>query len=99
MSSENKICTQCKNQFVIESEDFGYYEKFGVQTPQLCPLCRAQRRLTFRNERVFYKRPCDKCKRDVISMYSPNKPYTVWCYECWFSDAWDAADYGRPYDS
>lgn len=31
-------------------------------------------------------------------MYSPNKPYAVWCYDCWFSDDWDALDYGRPYD-
>lgn len=31
-------------------------------------------------------------------MYSPNKPYIVWCYDCWFSDDWDAVDYGRPFD-
>jgi len=64
----------------------------------MCPLCRARRRLAFRNERVFYKRPCDKCKKAVISMYSPNKPYPVWCYECWFADDWDAAEYGQNYD-
>lgn len=66
--------------------------------PNLCHLCRAQLRLSFRNERVFYKRPCDKCKRDVVSMYSPNKPFTVWCYDCWFSDDWDAEDYGMDFD-
>jgi len=32
-------------------------------------------------------------------MYSPNKPYPVWCYECWFADNWDATDYGADYDS
>ena len=31
-------------------------------------------------------------------MYGPNKPFPVWCYECWFADDWDAADYGREYD-
>ncbi|MEK7507493.1 MAG: hypothetical protein AAB602_00200 [Patescibacteria group bacterium] len=95
---EIKICGQCKNQFTIEPDDFGFYEKFGVPPPQMCPLCRAQRRLAFRNERVFYKRPCDKCKKDVVSMYSPNKPYPVWCYECWFADDWDATEYGQNYD-
>ncbi len=27
-------------------------------------------------------------------MYSPSKPYPVWCYECWFADDWDASSYG-----
>lgn len=31
-------------------------------------------------------------------MYSPNKPYTVYCYDCWFADDWDALDYGMEYD-
>lgn len=99
MSNEERSCQNCKNQFTIEPDDFVFYEKFGVLAPNMCPLCRAQRRLAFRNERVFYKRPCDKCKRSVISMYSPNKSYTVWCYDCWFSDDWDAQDYAREYDS
>ncbi len=31
-------------------------------------------------------------------MYSPNKPHTVWCYDCWFSDDWDPLQYGRAYN-
>ena len=31
-------------------------------------------------------------------MYSPNKSYVVWCHECWFSDDWDASEYGQEYD-
>ncbi|MBI5733191.1 hypothetical protein HY967_04580 [Candidatus Jorgensenbacteria bacterium] len=31
-------------------------------------------------------------------MYSPNKPYPVWCPDCWFSDEWNPLDYGREYD-
>lgn len=98
MSPETKTCVQCKIDFKIESEDIVFYEKFQVPAPQMCPLCRAQRRMAFRNERVFYKRKCDKCAREVISMYSPNKPYTVYCYDCWFADDWDALDYAREYD-
>lgn len=32
-------------------------------------------------------------------MYSPNKPFPVWCHDCWFKDDWDPMDYGRPYDA
>ena len=99
MNSEVKNCQNCKNPFTIEPEDFVAYEKFGVPPPKMCPLCRAQRRLLFRNERAFYKRKCDQCKRDIVSMYSANKPYPVWCNECWFSDTWDARAFGKTYDS
>ena len=99
MQTQTKNCQNCKADFTIEPEDFEFYEKIKVSTPKMCPRCRAQFRLAFRNERVFYKRPCDKCKRDVISMYSPNKPYPVWCHECWFADDWDATEYGQGYDS
>ena len=98
MNSETKTCISCKTQFVIEPDDFIFYEKFDVAAPSRCPLCRAQLRLAFKNERSYYKRPCDKCKRDVVSMYSPNKLYAVWCYDCWFADDWDARDYARDYD-
>ncbi len=96
--AQTKTCQNCKNQFVIEPDDFTFYEKIGVLPPKMCSVCRAQRRLAFRNERVFYKRACDKCRKGIVSMYSPNKPYPVWCYECWFGDDWDAAEYGQDYD-
>jgi len=99
MHTQNKNCEKCGNNFEIEANDFSFYEKMGVLPPKLCPECRAQLRLSFRNERCFYKRPCDKCKKDVISTFSPNKPYIVWCYDCWFADDWDGLEYGIKYDS
>jgi len=98
MNSQTKTCQNCKKDFIIEPDDFSFYEKMGVCTPDICPLCRAQLRLSFRNERVFYKRKCDKCKKDVVSMYSPNKSFTVWCYDCWFSDDWGGEDFGLDYN-
>jgi len=96
--NETKKCANCRQDFVIEAEDFAFYDKMGVQAPDICPLCRRQRRLLFRNERTFYKRPCDKCHTDKVSMYSPNKQLAVWCHDCWFADDWDGLDYGRDYD-
>lgn len=98
MITEMHNCKKCQREFQIEPDDFSFYEKMDVLPPKLCPECRAQLRLAFRNERAFYKRDCDKCGKGVVSMYSPNKPYTVWCYDCWFADDWDARDYGRDYD-
>lgn len=95
---ENKICQNCKNQFVIEPEDFTYYQKARVPPPTFCPDCRLQRRMTWRNERALYKDQCDLCGNAIVSMYSPEKPFKVYCKECWFSDKWDAAQFAQEYD-
>src|SRR3989338_7929499 len=98
MQSETKTCQNCKNSFIIEPEDFNFYEKIDVPLPTFCPKCRLQRRLAFFNLITLYKRKCDLCKQEVISMYSLDKPYKVYCPTCWWSDEWDAFDYGRDYD-
>ncbi len=95
---QNKICKNCSQSFEITPDDLAYYAKIEVKEPRLCVRCRAQRRLAFRNERSFYKRSCDKCKKDVVSMYAPSKPFPVYCHDCWFSDDWDATEYAREYD-
>src|ERR1700742_4773164 len=97
--AQTKNCVSCKLDFIINPSDFSFYEKIDVLPPTMCPECRARLRLYFRNERSFYKRDCDKCKKSVVSMYSPNKPYTVWCSECWNSEDWDARDFGIEYNS
>jgi hypothetical protein len=37
----------------------GDFIKHQIPPPTLCPDCRQQRRLSFRNERNLYKRKCD----------------------------------------
>ncbi|MFA6076726.1 MAG: hypothetical protein WC735_01480 [Candidatus Paceibacterota bacterium] len=98
MKAETKICQNCKKDFVIESDDFGFYKKMGVPVPTFCPDCRFQRRLLFRNNRVFYKRECAFCKKVVLSLYNKDRPFIVYCHDCWFSDKWDVMSYGRDYD-
>jgi hypothetical protein len=98
MNPETRACQNCKNDFTIRANDFGFYEKIGVLPPKMCPECRAQLRLSFRNERFFYKRGCDNCKKETISMFSANKPYPVWCKECWWGGDLDYAKYGMDYD-
>ncbi len=51
-----------------------------------------------RNERTLYKRACDFCHSDVISMYPRGSKFKVYCNACWWSDKWDPLEYGREYD-
>ncbi|OGI60851.1 hypothetical protein A2814_03510 [Candidatus Nomurabacteria bacterium RIFCSPHIGHO2_01_FULL_38_19] len=96
--NENKICQSCKKDFIIESEDFSFYEKMKVSAPTFCPDCRFQRRLLFRNNRVFYKCECVLCGVSTLTIYHEDEPFVVYCRDCWLSDKWDPMSYGRPYD-
>lgn len=96
--SENKTCQNCKNSFVIEPEDFDFYEKIKVPPPTFCPECRFIRRLLWRNERTLYKRPCSLCDQDTISLYDKDAPFPVFCVPCYWSDKWDPLSYGQRVD-
>jgi len=98
-TSSVRVCQNCKKDFIIEPQDFDFYAKLKVPAPLTCPECRFQRRLMFRNERVLYKRNCDLCNKSMVTIFSPDKPQPVYCGACWWSDKWDARDYGMDYDS
>ncbi|MEK7672327.1 MAG: hypothetical protein AAB373_00435 [Patescibacteria group bacterium] len=90
-------CRFCKSEFEITGQDQAFYSKINVPEPTLCPDCRCQRRMTFRNERHLYQRNCDKCKKKFLSIYD-NVPFDVYCYDCWWSEGWSSLQYGQDYD-
>ena len=98
MQNEKRQCQNCKKDFVVEQEDFNFYEKIKVPPPTWCPECRMIRRMLFRNERSLYKQDCNLCKKSTISMYAPENKYVVYCNDCYISDKWDPLDYGKEYD-
>ena len=100
MNSETKICQNCKKNFTIEPEDFIFYDKIKVPPPTWCPECRMVRRMNWRNERTLYKRKCDAPghNEEIISIYHKDSPLKVYDQKYWWSDEWDAMQYGRDYD-
>ncbi|MDP9249674.1 MAG: hypothetical protein M3M85_04180 [bacterium] len=92
-----KFCKTCNKSFEVRKEDLIFYEQIKVPPPNHCPDCRAMRRLAWRNERTFYKRPCDLCQKSMVSLYSKNSPFPVYCNECWWSDKWDPKDFAQDY--
>lgn len=95
---ETRNCQNCKNDFEITADDFGFYQKAGVPVPTLCPRCRRIRRLTWRNDFSLYSRSCAICQKNFVSIYAPNTGFTVLCPKCFHSDAWDPYEYGMIYD-
>ncbi len=98
MKSEIKMCQNCKQDFIIEEEDFNFYEKIKVPPPTFCLECRQVRRMVCANERVFYKRKSDLGGADIFSMYPPDTPFPVYETKEFYSDEWDPYQYGADYD-
>ena len=87
-------------QFNLQSQiqNNNFTKKIAVPEPTLCPQCRMQRRFAFRNERKLYRRRCDLTGKSIISFHHPDKDYTVYAHQEWWSDKWNALDYGCDFD-
>ncbi|MBI3305849.1 hypothetical protein HYZ82_01795 [Candidatus Nomurabacteria bacterium] len=100
MKSETKTCQNCKSSFVIEPEDFNFYEKIKIPPPTWCPECRMIRRLVWRNEHSLFKRSnsAPGKKETLISVYHPEENIITYDRETWWGDSWDPCNYGQDYD-
>lgn len=105
---EKKVCKQCGLDFEITDDDLAFYKKisptfdgktFEIPVPTLCPRCRNVKRFAMRNIVNLYKRKCDLCGKDSVSMHSPDKTkIKVYCHDCWWSDKWSHTDFAQDYD-
>jgi len=102
-----KTCAQCQVSFAFTDTDKALLDKCsptinGVQyrllEPVCCFDCRLQRRVAFYNSRSIYKRQCSLTGQDIVSVYSPDKPFTVYERKTWYGDSWNPLDYGQDYD-
>jgi hypothetical protein len=95
---EHRNCQNCKNDFIIESEDFAFYDKIHVPPPTFCPDCSHQRRLAWRNTHSLHQRIDSISGEKLISIYHPDTKMNIVSQKYWWSDAWDPIDYGKDYD-
>lgn len=47
----------------------------------------------------LYKRKCDSCDKNIVSIYHKDLPLKVYCSACWWNDSWDGTEYAKDYDS
>ncbi len=104
---ETKKCHLSWQEFFVTNKDLDSLKKvspvfqgrqYDIPSPTLCPDERQKRRLCFRNERKLYKRKCDLSGKEIISIYSPEKPYVVYDQKVWWSDDWSPLKYGKIFD-
>ena len=98
MNSGTIVCQNCKKDFIIEPDDFLFYERIKVPSPTFCPDCRMIRRMTWRNERSLFRRNCDYSGNPIVTMFHPDVNVKVYDRDIWWSDKWDPTEYGQSYD-
>src|SRR6476620_7091816 len=92
---ELRTCQDCQKEFVLESDDFSFFERMSVPPPTFCPECRLRRQLSFRHARNLYRRKDSSSGKDIIAIYSPAKEMQgLWQWE-WNGDGWDPMASGR----
>ncbi len=104
---ERRKCKISWEDFAIFQSDIDFLDKlspviwskkYNIPLPKLDPYQRNKRRLAYRNDSKIYRRNCDLTWKSFISMYSPDKKLKVYHHDFWFSDQWDALDYGCDFD-
>jgi len=93
-----KICSITWKDFLIRDQDIDIYKRLWVSLPNISPEERQKTRMAWRNDRVFYHRKCDFSGKPIIAMYPEKTLYPVYHPDIWWSDQWDAMDYGIEYD-
>ncbi|HLC66454.1 hypothetical protein A3C37_02720 [Candidatus Peribacteria bacterium RIFCSPHIGHO2_02_FULL_53_20] len=100
-------CLHCSAPFEVTQTDLDFYTKvspqisgkrYDIPPPKLCPDCRQQRRLAWRNERHLYHRKCELTGKSVITNFGEHTGIHVYDAHEWWTDKWDPLSYGRPFD-
>ncbi len=97
-TSSVQACQNCKKDFTIEPDDFGFYEKIKVPPPTFCPECRLKRRTSWRNDWHIFQKKDLLTGKFILSLFPEESPVRIYDRDYWISDAWDPISYGKDYD-
>jgi hypothetical protein len=80
------VCEKTGKQYKIIPQEFKFYKENNIPIPIYCPEVRHKNRLAKRNPRKLWDRNCAKCGVDIKTSYSPDRPETVYCENCYLKN-------------
>ena len=80
---DGKCHHQCTTAFRIIKEELTFHKKHNIPLPTICPNCRHGLRMEARNPQKLWNRNCEKCKKEILSSYSPDRSEIVYCERCY----------------
>ena len=94
---ERKKCSVSWQDFPVYKSDLKFYdkispifwwEKFQIPSPNICYQERERRRHARKNLRKLYRRKCKSSWKNILSIYSPDKPYNIYENNVWWNNLW-----------
>ena len=76
-------CEVTKKPFRVIKPELDFYRKYKLPIPKRHPDQRHLDRMKLRHERKLYNWQCDKCKKDIPTIYAPEKQETIYCENCY----------------
>ncbi|HLD32142.1 MAG TPA: hypothetical protein VJB10_00980 [Candidatus Peribacteraceae bacterium] len=83
LTEEVLACESCHRNYKIIPQELKFYRSQDLPLPRECFPCRRLQRMKLRNPRKLWTRPCMKCGKEMETTYSPERPETVYCEECY----------------
>ena len=81
--NEILVCTECSRNYKLIARELEFYRKMIIPIPRKCWNCRFIDRIHRRGSYKFWKRVCDKCKKEITTNYVSNRPEIVYCENCY----------------
>src|SRR3989344_5757906 len=92
-TNNGKNINTCTTAFRITAYEYGFYKRFNLPLPVLCPNCRYYERLKYKIPPNLYRRQCmcdkkhahheGKCPNEFETPYAPERPEIVYCEKCY----------------
>lgn len=82
MANIKKACAKCNKDFFIIDQEQEFLKQKGLPLPANCPTCRQIRRLSLRGGRQLFKSKCQKCGKEIVVSFDPQKvQQAIYCKE------------------
>lgn len=82
------ICEVTQKSFRITKQELEFYRQQVLPVPHRSPDQRHLDRFAARNPRKFWSRECEKCQKKIETSYSPERPETMVCEECYLKEVY-----------
>ena len=93
-----QICEHCQKEFIITDVEQSLSEKIGLELSTVCSKCLLKQHLSFWLFGKFRKGKSDLSGESLITVLPENSRYPIYTFKEWYSDKWDAMEFGVDYD-
>jgi len=80
-------CEVTKKPFKIISQELEFYRKYNLPIPRKHPDRRYIERIPKMNPRQLFDRKCNKCGKEIKTIYKPESKKIIYCQDCYEKEA------------